>query len=66
MPILHIRIPDNLARALEDRRQNADLNVSAFCRRAIERELVRPVVDAEPERRALSPAPVLVAQKASE
>jgi hypothetical protein len=67
MTLLSIRVPFELAQALEERRQKTDLNVSAFCRRAIERELARPVFNAEPERRSTSPAPVLIApQKASE
>jgi post-segregation antitoxin (ccd killing protein) len=55
---LTIRIPSELAQQLEQRRQNADLNVSAFCRRAIERALA----DATP---APARTPVLIAQKAS-
>jgi len=63
MTFLTIRIPSELAKTLDERRQNDSLNVSAFCRRAIERELARPVFDAEPapaiERRNTSPVPVL-------
>jgi len=62
MTLLSIRVHFELAQALEERRKKADLNVSSFCRRAIERELARPVFDAEPERRQQSHQPVLIAQ----
>jgi hypothetical protein len=61
--LLHVRIPNELEERLDERRRNADLNVSAFVRRVIERELDRPVVEAEPERRSVSLAPVLVATR---
>ena len=66
MTLLSIRVPLELAQRLAQRKENNFLNISAFCRRAIERELDRPVLDAEPEptiaRRSASPAvPVLIA-----
>jgi hypothetical protein len=44
-PVLSIRIPIELAQALEDLRIQRSVNVSAFCRRAIERQLAQPIVD---------------------
>jgi hypothetical protein len=46
---------------LEDRKEKHSLNVSAFCRRAIEHELQRPIIEIEPERQihgAQAPAEV--------
>jgi post-segregation antitoxin (ccd killing protein) len=66
---LTIRVPVELAKILADRKANASLNVSAFVRRAIERELQRPVVDAKSdqeethERRSKSASAVLVVQR---
>jgi post-segregation antitoxin (ccd killing protein) len=56
---LTIRIPVETAQVLAERKQNHALNISAFVRRAIERELARPIADAEPERHA----PVLFTPK---
>ena len=61
MTLLSIRVPFELAQALEERRKKTDLNVSAFCRRAIERELARPVFDAGPAE-TQGRQPVLIAQ----
>jgi Ribbon-helix-helix protein, copG family len=64
--LLSVRIPNELAEKLDERRRNADLNVSGFVRRIIERELDRPVLDAEPETQSRR-HPVLIAQpKASD
>lgn len=49
-PILSIRISTEMASELESRRKNQSLNISAFCRRAIERQLAQVIVDAEPQR----------------
>jgi hypothetical protein len=78
-PVLSIRIPIELAQALEDLRIQRSVNVSAFCRRAIERQLAQPIVDdpdaetesTQPqqdtavvlERKPLTNPRVLVAQK---
>jgi post-segregation antitoxin (ccd killing protein) len=71
--ILSISVPIEIAQALSNRKELASLNVSAFCSRAIARELSRPVVDAEPavetasrraEYQAPSPVRVLVAPTA--
>jgi hypothetical protein len=60
--LITFRIPDSLARALAERKQKASINVSAFCRRAIERELQRPVIDVGPERQ-VTRQPVLFSPK---
>ena len=61
---ISISVPDSVARALAERKQKGDVNVSAFCARAIERELARTIVDADHiaagiERRSSSQEPVL-------
>jgi hypothetical protein len=57
---LSIRVPDELAQALADRKERCSMNVSAFVCRAIRNELTRPIFDAEPattiEERLLEPA----------
>jgi hypothetical protein len=64
--LLSVRIPNELAERLDERRRNADLNVSAFVRRVIERELDRPVLDAVPERRSASAPAVLFTPRKAE
>jgi hypothetical protein len=59
MPLLHLRITNELAERLDERRKNADLNVSSFVRRAIETELDRPTSEPAPTRHA----PVLFTPK---
>jgi predicted DNA-binding protein len=46
--VLNVRIPDSLAARLAEHKQRNSTNISAFVRRAIERALEQPVVDAEP------------------
>jgi len=57
--LLHVRISNALAARLDERRQNACLNVSAFVRRAIELELDRSANEPVPARHA----PVLFVPK---
>ncbi len=47
--LVHVRLTPELAKALSDKRKNSFVKISAFCRRAIERELARPVVDEKQE-----------------
>ena len=64
---LTIRLPIELRKALDARKLNSATNISAFCRRAIVRELLRSVVDEEsaPEsvRRTTTQQPVLLVSK---
>jgi len=54
--ILSISVPIAIAEALHDRKEQSSLNVSAFCSRAIERELRRTIVESEPD--AAPPTPL--------
>jgi hypothetical protein len=58
---LSIRIPDELAQVLAERKERLSMNVSAFVCRAIRNELARPVLDVEQEseRRSTSAPAVL-------
>jgi predicted transcriptional regulator len=53
MKTLTVRLPDDLEKALEERKEQCSMNVSAFVCRAIRRELERPIIDAEPVRKQL-------------
>jgi hypothetical protein len=64
--LLSVRIPNELAERLDERRRNADLNVSGFVRRIIERELDRPVLDAEPETQSRRQSVLIAQPKASD
>jgi post-segregation antitoxin (ccd killing protein) len=57
---LSIRIPDELAQVLAERKERLSMNVSAFVCRAIRNELARPVLDAEPEERRSTSAPAVL------
>jgi hypothetical protein len=65
---LSVRIPNELAQALADRKERCSMNISAFVCRAIKNELARRVFEAEPaaERRSTSPVPVLTTPRKAE
>ena len=64
--VLNVRITVEMVQELAAHRKATLIPTAALVRRAIERELARPVVDAEPVERSASRPPVLFVQKVSE